>query len=100
MALTEVGTAKSPTGGKPASASRDVDALTDCPDFLFAGQSIQRFDDEISQHIIELANESLVRAEDDGVHRLLTSSARSTLLGGGHCLIPQADTQAQLHGAI
>ena len=47
-----------------------VNALADGPDFLFAGQSIQRFGDKIRQHIIELADESLIRAEDDGAHRL------------------------------
>ena len=83
MALTEVGTANSPTGGRPASASRDVNALADGPDFLFAGQSIQRLGDKIRQHIIELADESLIRAEDDGAHRLRSRAWPSGLLGGG-----------------
>jgi hypothetical protein len=47
-----------------------LNVLTDGPDFLFAGQNSQRFGDKVHEHIIELANESLPRAEIDGAHRL------------------------------
>ena len=70
MAPTEVGTAKSPTGGRPVSANRACTALADGPDFLFARQGLERLGDKIRQYIIELADKSLIRAEDNGAYRL------------------------------
>ena len=56
-----------------------MNALADGPDFLFAGQSIERLGDKIRQHIIELADKSLIRAEDDGAHRLRSRACAARL---------------------
>ena len=60
-----------------------LNALADGPDSLFAGERIERPGDKIRQHIIELADQSLIRAEDDGGHRLRSRVRLPGLLGGG-----------------
>ena len=47
-----------------------VYAFTDRPDFLFARQMHPGSGGEIREHIIELADQALIRAEDDGADRL------------------------------
>src|SRR5208337_8609 len=74
-------------------------AIADGPDFLFAGQRIERLGDKIRQYIVELADKSLIGAEDDGAYRLRSRAGLPGLLSGD-VLIPQAHRQAEFHGAI
>src|SRR5208283_140264 len=74
-------------------------AIADGPDFLFAGQRIERLGDKIRQYIVELADKSLIGAEDDGAYRLRSRAGLPGWLSGD-VLIPQAHRQAEFYGAI
>ena len=75
-----------------------VDALTDGPYFLLTRQGAQGMHNKIRQHVVELADQTLIRAENDRANR---SRRPAFPLGDGRGpILTDARGQSEFHGAI
>ena len=74
-----------------------MNALTDGPDPVFAGQSGEGLHRIIGHHVVELAHQSLVRPEHDRADEPRIGSSFAFHDRRGQRAFPEADAQSQLH---